>query len=50
MRRLLRRYDLRDEDREKLDFVFSVYGPGMKDASLASKEFIARLRDRKSVV
>lgn len=42
MRRLLRRYDLRDEDREKLDFVFSVYGPGMKDASLASKAFIAR--------
>lgn len=42
MRRLFRRYDLPDRDREKLDFAFNVYGPGMKEASLAARSFAAR--------
>lgn len=42
MRRYHRRYDLCDAERTKLDFVFSVYGPGMKDASLAARAFVAR--------
>lgn len=42
MRRYIRQSDMPDSERRKLDFAFSVYGPGMKDASLAARAFTAR--------
>ena len=41
MRRYRRRYELDDADRRKLDFVFSVFGPGMKEATRAAERFKA---------
>ena len=41
MRRYYRRYELSDTDRPKLDFAFGVYGPGIKDTSLAANAFVA---------
>lgn len=42
MRRYIRKSDMPDSERTKLDFVFSVYGPGMKEASLAAHAFAVR--------
>ncbi len=41
MRRYIRRNDLPDSRRRKLDFVLSVYGPGMKEATQAANRFVA---------
>jgi len=41
MRRYARKNDLSDEERTKLDFVFGVFGPGMKEATKASNAFVA---------
>ncbi|MBQ6585897.1 MAG: ABC transporter substrate-binding protein [Coriobacteriales bacterium] len=41
MRRYRRRYELSDDERRKLDFVFSVFGPGMKEATRAAEAFKA---------
>ncbi|WP_158539664.1 ABC transporter substrate-binding protein [Gordonibacter sp. 28C] len=38
----MKKYDLSDADRAKLDYVLSVHGPGMKEVSLASNAFVAR--------
>ncbi len=42
MRRYQRKYELSDEERIKFDFVMSVFGPGMKEASLAAERFKAQ--------
>ena len=47
MRRYQPKTTLRDEDRERLDFTVSVFGPGMKEATRCAQAFKARwLRER----
>lgn len=44
MRRYVRKHDLSDGDRARLDFVISVFGPGMKEVSLCAARFRSRCR------